>query len=60
MSSLTVRGLEAGYGGVPVLWGLDVDLLDGALTGQVGISGSVVIDVQAVKPGRVDWVEIAG
>jgi len=25
-----------------------------------GISGSVVIDLQAVKPGRVDWVEIAG
>ncbi len=40
MSSLVVRGLEAGYGGVPVLWGVDLDLRDGLLTTLVGSNGS--------------------
>ncbi|MEI7744387.1 MAG: ABC transporter ATP-binding protein [Chloroflexota bacterium] len=40
MSTLDVRGLEAGYGDVPVLWGVDLSLREGRLTTLVGANGS--------------------
>ena len=40
MSSLVIRNLEAGYGGVPVLWGVDLELPAGLLTALVGANGA--------------------
>ena len=40
MSALEIRGLEAGYGDVPVLWGVDLGLADGRLTALLGANGA--------------------
>jgi len=37
---LSVRGLEAGYGDVQVLWGVDLDVAEGAIVSLMGANGA--------------------
>lgn len=39
-SLLTVRGVEAGYGDVQVLWGVDLDVAEGSIISIVGSNGA--------------------
>ena len=39
-ASLCVRNLEAGYGDIQVLWGIDIDVAAGSIVSIVGSNGA--------------------
>jgi iron(III) transport system ATP-binding protein len=60
VSALTVRGVHSGYGPVPVLKGIDLDIADGSTTAIVGPSGCgkttllrVIAGFEPPDPGSV-------
>jgi len=60
VSALTVRGVHSGYGAVPVLDGIDLDIADGSITAIVGPSGCgkttllrVIAGFESPDPGSV-------
>jgi iron(III) transport system ATP-binding protein len=60
VSALTVRGVHCGYGRVPVLAGIDLDIADGSTTAIVGPSGCgkttllrVIAGFESPDPGTV-------
>ncbi len=61
---LRVRGLEVGFGGRPVLHGLDLDLYRGEILGVVGASGSgksvLTRAVLGLVPKQAGTVELFG
>ncbi len=63
-SLLRARGLEAGYGDVQVLWGLDLDVQAGAITCIVGSNGAgkttLLRTISGLVPARRGSITFAG
>ncbi|HEY0879604.1 MAG TPA: ABC transporter ATP-binding protein [Zeimonas sp.] len=59
---LRIEGLQAGYGPVTVLWGVDLSVREGGITALIGSNGAgkstlmrTVSGLVAVRAGRILW-----
>ena len=61
---LRIEGLEAGYGDVQVLWGVDLEVRNGAITCIVGSNGAgkstLLRTISGMVPTRAGHIEFAG
>lgn len=61
---LRARGLEAGYGDVQVLWGVDLDVPEGAIVSIVGSNGagktSLLLTLSGMLKARNGTIEFGG
>jgi len=61
---LRIQGLEAGYGDVQVLWGVDLEIRNGAITCIVGSNGAgkstLLRAISGVVPATAGRIEFAG
>jgi branched-chain amino acid transport system ATP-binding protein len=61
---LSVRGLEAGYGDIQVLWGVDIDVAEGAIVSIVGSNGAgkttLLLTISGMIAARRGAVTFAG
>ncbi len=61
---LSARGLEAGYGDVQVLWGVDLDIAPGAIVAIVGSNGAgkttLLLALSGMVPLRGGSITFAG
>jgi branched-chain amino acid transport system ATP-binding protein len=63
-ASLTVRNLEAGYGDIQVLWGVDIDVAAGSIVSIVGSNGAgkstLLLALSGVVKPRAGSITYAG
>jgi branched-chain amino acid transport system ATP-binding protein len=63
-SALEVRGLEAGYGKIQVLWGIDLDVAPGEFVAIIGANGAgkttLMRTVSGLIPARAGTVRALG